>query len=474
MESGKLYKLTMTGENVSDKAEQTLTTVTAQAANDTFEGYAYNSSTKVIIIDKDGEIVDGDITAAQPGFDQYYIKAAGDTGASKSTIDTVYVFKDVYGNTLTASDYNNNTDLTAAIVTALANGNTSVSDDSSITLDSTSNTIEVANALELTAPTVTVADGETVTVKEGGSLTINGAVAGTGTINVEKGGELTINNTDGTVEAHIVAKVGATATINGDGTVTITGSSLIVNNGASVVINSDVTVTGTVTVGEATPTENCDTAASLTVNGNMELASGAELTVVAKNRNSKTTKAGSLTINGDLIVTEYTTYSIGDRNECVTVKGVIIDSKATSLSGTSLPINSLYLTKNKTLWDSFVSGDMEKYGESCPIVLFTNTTGAQISSYKFKIVDANNNIVSGEYNNATGKEIEVSAAINDGAGYAMTFNVGGGTNAEPIKKPYASDGLPDGTYTVTITSETTTLFSHDFSVKSGKIVTSEN
>ena len=100
--AGKLYELTVKDGYVTvateqtDSGEQTFkkSTVVADAKDGVLDGYTYNGSETVIVIDSDNTLSSGSVESAQKG-DTIFVKVVDKNGsdAEKIAIDTIYIVK---------------------------------------------------------------------------------------------------------------------------------------------------------------------------------------------------------------------------------------------------------------------------------------------------------------------------------------------------------------------------------------------
>ena len=100
LKAGKLYELTMEDEYVTAAEEQkasgttfVMSTVVADANEGVLDGYTYDGSETVIVINNDNSLSSGTVESAKTG-DTIYVKVVGtNTPAERIAIDTIYIVK---------------------------------------------------------------------------------------------------------------------------------------------------------------------------------------------------------------------------------------------------------------------------------------------------------------------------------------------------------------------------------------------
>ena len=98
--AGKLFELTMKDEYVTAAVEQkasgttfVMSTVVKDAGGNVLDGYTYDGSETVIVINNDNSLSSGTVESAKTG-DTIYVKVVGtNTPAEKIAIDTIYIVK---------------------------------------------------------------------------------------------------------------------------------------------------------------------------------------------------------------------------------------------------------------------------------------------------------------------------------------------------------------------------------------------
>lgn len=98
--AGKLYELTVKDGYVTAATEQkdsgttfVKSTVKADAKDGVLDGYTYNGSETVIVIDSDKTLSSGTVESAKAG-DTIYVKVVGDNSAAEQiAIGTIYIVK---------------------------------------------------------------------------------------------------------------------------------------------------------------------------------------------------------------------------------------------------------------------------------------------------------------------------------------------------------------------------------------------